>query len=922
MEAKQIVDDVFGYGKAEIVTSYLLAAELQVATNEANVADELVARARDTSQAQLGNHPDHARALYIKALLSTTKGRHSKAMSYLEASATMYASTLGGDSLEVGQVAMLRARVELSRGRFKSAKKALEIADSIIRFRLGEDSVCYGEVLYLKAKQRISVGNHSEGKQFLAKSREIVSEKLMPGQTVSVQCDSCPPIMCQILILSARLNVDFGRLEAAEKELAIARQSTFLSFGEGPMLGDILVEISRVKHVKGEVAICEELTRRALGCYSKLAGDRNPRVAMASVELAHALAAMARYDEALTLASSGLKCLLAVCGPRHFDTARGYMVQGSLFMDIREDTASRESLERCVRILEVVHGKDHVRVCNAQVVFAQCLTNRCEFPEAERLLEHADSAMVAFSRHSDARDGESGQLSAEPKAEDNIFYCKVIVGFAQLYLERAMYLEAEALLQRVLPLAKMLSGKDGPLTQKILFLFGLLHGTLANWQDGHDSFEQASVLARNLFGSKSPLVFRSGLNDARLYLEQSAFREATGRLAELEIFEPLPSPIDAAEIRILRGDLQLALGRHKAGKDFYCSALRILNARYYVADAGYDVPRVARQVEPHVLCAWAAQKLGNCLLEWERWHDAELVLKEARDVFAQFDTDRKHPKLGDILWRHAFALSKLGNENTNDMAIGRDTELKPYVLEMFVDVDGQRRARTVTHRWCDRTENDLTRDEFTLAKEILDESLGPDHPRFATFACALGEYHRMAGLGLWAVRLCRQACASTRTSFGRETPMTALALTALAEAEGSIGEWEKSSAAATDAAWIWDRIAKKYAGDAHGPHLARHPHRYRAQVLKVKAAFAVCGGADVETRTDLEHILTAMRRERRQWLECFELSLRMRDENERAKKLVGTYPVIIEGMHESMEDMKPPKSRRQRSLTRRQRKRK
>jgi hypothetical protein len=66
----------------------------------------------------------------------------------------------------------------------------------------------------------------------------------------------------------------------------------------------------------------------------------------------------------------------------------------------------------------------------------------------------------------------------------------------------------------------------------------LLHGTLANWQDGHDSFEQASVLARNLFGSKSPLVFRSGLNDARLYLEQSAFREATGRLAELEIFEP------------------------------------------------------------------------------------------------------------------------------------------------------------------------------------------------------------------------------------------------------------------------------------------------------------------------------------------------------------------------------------------------
>lgn len=888
-EAKDIVDDVFGYGKPEIISSYLLASKLLVQTDDAASAKDLVARARDTCEACLGIHPDHAKALYSRAFLSMTKGRYSKAIPYLDAAAEMYTSTLGGDSLEMGYLSMLRARVELLRNRFKSAAKALLVAEDIIIYRTGKDCIQYAEVLLLWSKQNRLVGNHSKGKRYLEESRSLIRDKLMSGMTIDQHCDKCPPLMCELLILSAQFHLSFGRLDKAERELIIAQESTYSSFKDTSILGDVLVQLSRLKYLLGQASNSAKLLNYALSCYSKLNGDRDPRVAIAKIELGHALTALSRFSEAGKYIDSGTKCLEAVCGPQHNLTSRALVVKGFLMISIREDLTAQRCLRKAVCNLRIVHGVDHVYVCNAEVLLAKCLTNVCEFTEALKLLEHADYGMIEFTKH----DQFEHLPGSQPQAEANLFYCKVIIGFIEHYLERAFYVEAESLLRRVLPLVKLLSGKDGPLTQQVLFLFGILYGTLAKWQDGHDSLEQASVLARNLYGEDSPLVFRAGLIDARLYLEQAEYNEVYDLLDKLAMFEPLHSPIDAAELRQLRGDLQLALGRHKIAKDFYCSALNILNAQYCARQPGSGVV-ASRQVEPHLLCAWAAQKLGNCLLHWERWSEAETILAKARDVFALFDSDRKHPKLGDILWRHAFASMKMGI-NTSEIVLSGGSTLKAYSLEMFVDIDGEHRARTLTYRMCDHTENDITRDEFTLAKDILDESLGPHHPRFGRLCYALAEFHHCSGLNLWSVRLCEQACANARASFGRITPMTASFLTVLAVAQGSIGKWESALDAITDAAWIWEKVASKYSHDSNcGSYLARHPSRYLCLVTRCKVRFAIFGIADVKTRAELESTLNNMKRNNLHWLKCFEDGLRMRDENSRASKLVKTFPESIE----------------------------
>ena len=215
----------------------------------------------------------------------------------------------------------------------------------------------------------------------------------------------------------------------------------------------------------------------------------------------------------------------------------------------------------------------------------------------------------------------------------------------------------------------------------------------------------------------------------------------------------------------------------------------------------------------------------------------------------------------------------------------------PYTLEMFTDVDGEQRARTLTYRMCDRNENDVTRDEFTLAKDILDESLGPHHPRFGLLCCALAEYHRYSGLNLWSVRLCEQACANARVSFGRITPMTASLLTSLAIANGSIGKWEHALAAIIDAVWIWEKVVTNYNhNDSCASYLARHPDRYRSLVIKSKVERAIGGAADQNARVTLESVLNDMERDKLQWLKCFEDALRMRDETSRASILVNTFP--------------------------------
>jgi hypothetical protein len=130
-----------------------------------------------------------------------------------------------------------------------------------------------------------------------------------------------------------------------------------------------------------------------------------------------------------------------------------------------------------------------------------------------------------------------------------------------------------------------------------------------------------------------------------------------------------------------------------------------------------------------------------------------------------------------------------------------------YRTELFVDKNGQERARSLTFRKIDRVENDVCRDEFILAKQILDDSLGPLHPRFADVACALAEYHLKSGLELWSKRLYEQACMIRRNKYGRVHPMTAVALVGLGGTYKNMNQWEKMRACAEDAKWIWEQMS-------------------------------------------------------------------------------------------------------------------
>jgi tetratricopeptide (TPR) repeat protein len=888
--SKQIMDDVFGYGKPEIVTSYLLAAELMCLVNRTEEAGIVLAKAQDTCQCSLGVHPDHAHCFFMKAMLGLTIGEYKDCLSQINTAHLMYKDTLGCDSLEYKDTSILKARIQLRFGDFIGMSKSIDKAEEITKHRLSEDKYAWAECLVLRAQQHIHQGNYILGGSFMMKSKELLEKLFTVNHLIEVDAtqdaiskavaaarsdlspksrnqisrvgaadnDKSPstrriitPLDCELLRLSSSVHYDFGRLQMAEQDLLVARKNIELQVGKTPLLGDVLVELARLRLNQSKLNESKELCQNALYCYKDLVQENDPRVGMAKVEFGNVLSMKADYVQAREHCMDGLKILLKACGPKHRDVGRARLVLGELYINIREDSLALNELRQCIQVLEDCHGPNHVYVCRAIGVYSRALANLCKFDEANERLEHADKQMVKFMRDGDSDNGITTKKSTS--VDTNITHVAIIVDFACLYFEEARYDETHDLLMRAMPLARVLVGKEHFITQRILQMMGKLHGTLAQYSQAHDSFETSTILARNIFSKDHPNLFRASLCDAQVYLLQGNYVQTHVRLKELRGFEPLPSPVDSANLRLLEGEFQLCLGRHKKAVDLMMSALSMLNARYREKPMPIK-PTLSKAVEFHLLCAWAGCRVGNALMEWERWSDAEIILSSARDAFAIFDRKLLHPRLGDILWRHALCLHKLGLNNSDLTTATKSLQEKTipkYRTEKFVNQYGIESARTLSFRKIDTVENDVCRDEMILAKEIMDGSLGPKHPRFAELAVALAEYHSKAGLDLWSKNLYEKACDIRRTMFGRVHPMTASSLVGLSKTFSNMSQWEKMHAAALDATWIWEQLSNgtqpeeddedkevKLYGceDEINACLNIHPHRFKALCA---VAFAV-----------------------------------------------------------------------------------
>jgi tetratricopeptide (TPR) repeat protein len=845
--AKQIMDDIFGYGKVEIITSYLLAAELMCLTNRTKEAGIVLAKAQDTCQCSLGVHPDHAYCFYMKAMVGLAIGEHQNILLHLKTAHLMYKDTLGSDSLEYKKTSVLTAKAQFVFGDYVGMAESIQKAEEIVKHRLTMKTYAWAECLVLRAQQYIHQGNYIVGCQYIKQSQTLLTELFTVARKIVVddaqqkilnaisaaRSDLSPtsrknisrggatgggassgsqrivtPLDCVLLRLSSSVHYDFGRTAMAEKDLLMARKYTEFAYGShSPMLGDVLVELARLRLNQGKLDQSEILCQQALHCYKDLVQESDPRVGQAKIEFGNVLSTKADYVPARQYCCDGLEILVKACGLKHRYVGRARMVLGELYINIREDTLALNELRQCVHILEQCHGRNHVYVCRALGVYSRALSNLCEFQEANIRLEHADQEMVKFMRH-DSGDGGGGNKGdrgtgnsgtgnsgtgnsgtgnsgtflavsttvtttttaavVSYNVDTNLSHVSIVVDFACLYFEEARYDETHDLLMRAMPLARVLVGKEHPVTQRVLQMMGKLHGTLAHYSQAHDSFETSIILARNIYGSHHPYVFRACLCDVEIYLLQGKFIETSLKIKELKAFEPLPSPVDAANLRVLEGEYQLCLGRHKKALDLMMSGLSMLNARYSTKPASI-LPLPRKAVESHLLCAWAGCRVGNTLMEWERWSDAESMLSSARDSFAMFDSELSHPRLADILWRHGYCLHKLGMNNsdiTTSTATVYDVITNPrpkYRTETFVNKHGHEKARTVSFRDIDVVANDVCRDEMILAKQIMDNSLGPKHPRFADMACALAEYHTKAGLDLWSKKLYEQACDVRRT---------------------------------------------------------------------------------------------------------------------------------------------------------------
>jgi len=267
----------------------------------------------------------------------------------------------------------------------------------------------------------------------------------------------------------------------------------------------------------------------------------------------------------------------------------------------------------------------------------------------------------------------------------------------------------------------------------------------------------------------------------------------------------------------------------------------------------------------------------------------------------------------------------LGNSN----AIATTGKLIKYQTEIFVDADGRERARAKTFRRIDRIENDVCRDEFILAKQIIDDSLGPEHPRFADIACALAEFHSKGGLDLWSKRLYEQACSVRRKLLGRVHPMTASALVGLSKTYSDMSQWEKMRDCALDARWIWEQLSipssqnkttnqKKVREQIEeqpqaqkceqtiAQHLQFHPYRYRAQYAAA-VALGRAGGDSMATGIQtMIQVLQSMEQHGVAWTQLYQDALFEKETLMFREKSLRRYPTHGDDPHDLVKEGSAP----------------
>ncbi|KAF6146013.1 hypothetical protein GIB67_033372 [Kingdonia uniflora] len=369
-------EEMHGSPKAAVVSSSVIASNnlqrsktlLDCSSNSANTINDLEKQLQE---------------LFVDVKIMLKAGNTDGAANLLKANFEAVKAQVEAGAKGMVQAAKIDiiALGYMSMGDYKFVEYLLQMLNEIVG-NVKNDEPFLDSVLMHMGSMYTNFGKFEEAMRSYQRGLEIL-ERLF-GKT--------SPYLITPLLGIAKVYTSIRR---ASKAIDFYKRAvSILEASRGADSEDVVVPLSGLGNLlikEGRAPEAEVCFDRIVSIYSKLYGENDGRVGMATCSLAHAKCAKGNLDEAIQLYRKGL---LAVNNSKYLD------IEDEVLEKIRIDLAEllhvagrecegRELLEECLLITEKYRGNEHLSSITHILNLATSYSRSKNYPEAERLIRTA-----------------------------------------------------------------------------------------------------------------------------------------------------------------------------------------------------------------------------------------------------------------------------------------------------------------------------------------------------------------------------------------------------------------------------------------------------------------------------------------------------------------------------------------------------
>ncbi|MGB8982209.1 MAG: tetratricopeptide repeat protein, partial [Anaerolineales bacterium] len=446
-------------------------------------------------------HPYIARMLQLQSEVLQRLARFDDAREVIEQAIEMKKVLYGTEEHpSVDEALEVKVDLLLSQYRLKETVQILDAIERIRRRAYDANHPQYANYQLRRARWYEIEGRYDE-------ARDILEQSL---QTCLKAFSSDHPETIKRQIMSARLARMTNNIVLAETRINRVRDTlgSSLETEDSQIVAEMCQERSNIRRAEGDYQDALAELENALRTETRIFGPESPAVIELQNEKAKLLILFHRLPEAEDIIKSALGYVKL--DQPIFKRLRSDLLghRGILHDHKREYDRAIESLEEAIKLKKELLGDDNVELARLYIERAVILRHLGKHTEA---LASLDAAQSIDNRHF--------------KAEDHIYYARILLEQGQTCLEQSNDLAAQAYLKESLQIYAAQPNRNVKQHADAAEALGQSYLETGFLHEASEMFQKAMEIRTTIYGSSHPEIAETLYNQAQILLKMAKTAE-------------------------------------------------------------------------------------------------------------------------------------------------------------------------------------------------------------------------------------------------------------------------------------------------------------------------------------------------------------------------------------------------------------